>query len=260
MNNHPDSNPSALEPHRSAPTFLLFVTLYALTISAQLVSLAWGRLDEQQSFTSIVLPSVLYLSLITIPSIWIGLTLGRKVGLGAPLFTELLSHGFASSRKLLSHTRIAGILGVSLGALLLLIRHVSTPYLPPEIPAYGFRGVIGGLSVSMGAAVGEEVWFRLGLMTFLVWGLTRIVRSEGARTPIIWAIIVLTSVAFGAAHLPQLLAYGAGSPFAIGGTILGNTAVGILYGWCFWKKSLVAAMIAHFSVDIMLHVLPAFAL
>ena len=45
----------------------------------------------------------------------------------------------------------------------------------------------------------------------------------------------------------------------IGGTILGNTAVGILYGWCYWKRSLVSAMVAHFAVDIMIHVLPAFA-
>jgi len=153
---------------------------------------------------------------------------------------------------------LACILGLTLGALLLLIRQISAPYLPPEIPAYGFRGVIGGLSVSIGAAVGEEVWFRLGLMTFLVWGLTRLFKGKKARTPITWTIIVFTSVAFGAAHLPQLLAYGAGSPFAIGGTVLGNTAVGILYGWCFWRRSLFAAIIAHFSVDIVLHVIPAF--
>ena len=58
--------------------------------------------------------------------------------------------------------------------------------------------------------------------------------------------------------LPQLVASGAGSPFATGGTVLGNIAVGTLYGWCYWKRSLIAAMAAHFAVDFMIHVLPAF--
>jgi membrane protease YdiL (CAAX protease family) len=35
--------------------------------------------------------------------------------------------------------------------------------------------------------------------------------------------------------------------------------VGLLYGWCYWKRSLIAAMVAHFSVDVVIHVLPAMA-
>jgi membrane protease YdiL (CAAX protease family) len=74
---------------------------------------------------------------------------------------------------------------------------------------------------------------------------------------VVWPVIGITSVAFGLAHLPQLTSYGAASPFAIAGTIFGNSVVGVLYGWCYWQRSLVAAMIAHFSVDVTLHVLPA---
>jgi membrane protease YdiL (CAAX protease family) len=54
------------------------------------------------------------------------------------------------------------------------------------------------------------------------------------------------------------MSYGAASPFAIGGTIVGNSVVGVLYGWSYWRRSLVAAMVAHFAVDVVLHVLPAF--
>jgi membrane protease YdiL (CAAX protease family) len=173
------------------------------------------------------------------------------------LIAALLSRQPGSSQQLLEDARLAGVLGLILGGLLLLVRLISEPYLPPELPAFGHRGAIGGLSVSVGAAVAEEVWFRLGLMTLMVWCVARSLGHREARPIVAWPIIVLTSVAFGMAHLPQLMSYGAGAPFAIGGTIVGNSVVGILYGWLYWRRSLIAAMVAHFSVDVVLHVLPA---
>jgi hypothetical protein len=175
------------------------------------------------------------------------------------LLAELLSGAPSCFRKARRDASLACVLGVAQGGLLLLIRQISKPYLPAEIPDYGHRGVLGGLSVSFGAAVAEEVWFRLGLMTLMIWCVVRFSGDRTTRPLVAWTIIVFTSVAFGMAHLPQLMSYGAGSPFAIGGTVIGNTAVGILYGWCYWKRSLVAAMVAHFVVDIVIHVLPAFA-
>lgn len=251
-----DETPKPASP--SQATLLTLFVLFLFTISAQLVSLAFGRSNEELSFSSIILPSVLFLSVLTLPAISVGLALGRQIGLGAPFLTALLSGESDGLRRLGRDAIQVSVLGVALGGLLLLIRQVCEPYLPPEIPAYGHRGALGGLSVSFGAAVAEEVWFRLGLMTLLVWCGVRVLGDRSPRPMIVWPIIVLSSVAFGAAHLPQLISYGAGSPFAIGGTVLGNTAVGVLYGWCYWKRSLIAAMIAHFSVDIVIHVLPAF--
>jgi membrane protease YdiL (CAAX protease family) len=42
--------------------------------------------------------------------------------------------------------------------------------------------------------------------------------------------------------------------------MLGNIMVGTLYGWLYWQRGLFAAIIAHFSVDLMLHVFPAIKL
>ena len=242
----------------SPPLLPLLLVLYGLTLSAQLVSLALGRIDEGQSFGGLVVPSVLALSAVTVPSILLGICLGRQVGLGAPLLSGLLSGERGSFPQARRDTVLACAMGIALGGLLLLVRQIRGPYLPPQIPAYGHRGAIGGLAVSLGAAVAEEVWFRLGLMTTVVWGLTRLLGHETARPTVVWVTIVLTSAIFGMVHLPQLLSYGAGTAVAIVGTMLGNIAVGILYGWCYWKRSLVAAMGAHFSVDLVLHVLPAF--
>jgi Type II CAAX prenyl endopeptidase Rce1-like len=236
---------------------LPLLVLLGATLVAQLTSLALGRLNEEQGFAAVVLPSVLFLGAVTLPLAGLGLALGRQIGLGAPLLAALLSRQPGSLQKLRRDAGLATVLGLALGGMLLLLRGLSEPYLPPELPALGHRGAIGGLAVSLGAAVAEEVWFRLGLMTVLVWLAARLLGHREARPLVAWPIIAITAVGFGMAHLPQLMSYGAASPFAVVGTVFGNSVVGILFGWCYWRRSLVAAMIAHFSVDVVLHVVPA---
>ncbi len=72
-----------------------------------------------------------------------------------------------------------------------------------------------------------------------------------------WPANVLAALAFGLIHLPQLAQFGAATPVAIAGTMLGNGIVGVFCGWLYWRRSLVAAILAHFAVDLILHVLPA---
>lgn len=233
--------------------------VYAATIAAQLISLAFGRMDSGsgRGFAEIVLTSIAFLSVVTLPLAGLGIGLGRKLGLGTPLIDALLSREPGALARLRRDATLAGILGLLLGIGLLGLRAFTASSLPPELPALGHRGVIGGLAVSVGAAVAEEVWFRLGLMTLFVWCIARLAGHRKVRPVIAWPVILITAVGFGLAHLPQLVSYGAGSPFAIGGTILGNVLVGTLYGWCYWRRSLIAAMVAHFAVDLVLHVLPA---
>jgi len=239
------------------PILPALLVIYVATIVAQLVSLAFGRVDESRTFASIVVPSVVYLTVITLPATWIGLALGRGLSLGAPLISALIVRQKGSLRRLLVDSAMAAVPGVLIGGLMLALRVVSRPYLPPELPDYGYRGVIGGLAVSFGAAVGEEVWFRLGLMTMMIWVVARVTGRLEARPVVVWPIIIFTSFAFGLAHVPQLMSYGAASSAAVAATVLGNVAVGILYAWCYWRRSLIAAMVAHFVVDIVLHALPA---
>ena len=233
------------------PVSLLFV----LTILAQLVSLAFGRIDSERSFSDIVLASLLFLSVLTLPACYFGVVLGRQIGLGVTRLDELFSNNLGAVQNLKRDVALAGSMGFFVGGMLLVLRVFTEPFLPPELPQLGYRGVLGGLAVSLGAAVGEEVWFRLGLMTLLVWSITRL---KGNRTPsaaIVWTVIVLSALAFAAAHLPQLIAYGAGSSVGIVSTLLGNVLVGALYGWLFWQRGIIATMVSHFSVDLVLHVL-----
>jgi hypothetical protein len=233
------------------------VIVFAATIVAQLVSLAFGRVDMEGGFTEVVLPSIVFLSVLTLPLAGAGITLGRAIGLGTPTIHALWAREPGALARLWRDAAGAAVPGLVLGTGLLALRAFTASYLPPELPAFGHRGVIGGLAVSAGAAVAEEVWFRLGLMTLLAWCIVRLAGHQRMRPAVAWSAILTVAIAFGAAHLPQLMAYGAGSPFAIAGTVLGNVLVGTLYGWYYWQRSLVAAMSAHFSVDLVLHVMPA---
>jgi membrane protease YdiL (CAAX protease family) len=117
--------------------------------------------------------------------------------------------------------------------------------------------VVGGLLASGGAAVAEEVWVRLGVMTVLMWLLARGSRSSPVRPAVAWSANLIAAFAFGLLHLPQLAQYGAASGIGISGTMLGNGIVGLAYGWLYWRHSLLAAMLGHFAVDLVLHVFTA---
>ena len=235
------------------PALFIFIA----TIMAQLVSLAFGRVDETHSFVTIVLPSLLFLSILTLPACLVGSVLGPRVSLGAPRISALFSRKRLDLKTLIEGVMPAIMLSVGVGFILILLRIVARPFLPEELPAFGHRGVIGGLAVSIGAAVAEEVWFRFGLMTLLVWIASRLMGHTKARPAVIWCVIIISALVFGSVHLPQLISYGAGSSIAVMATILGNLLVGVLYGWCYWKQGLVVAIISHFTVDVVLHVLPA---
>lgn len=235
----------------------VITAIVIITLFSQLISLAFGRLDQEQTFSAILIPSLLFLGAITIPLTIAGVQLGRKIGTGAPYIEALLSGETLQRGTLKADMAWAVTAGLFLGGALVGLRMISMPYLPETMAEYGFRGVSGSLAVSFGAAVAEEVWFRFGALTLFVWLVTKLSgKKEGTRT-IFWSIIVVTSVLFGLAHLPQLFSFGACTTFAIVGTIVGNTAVGILYGWLFWRRGLFAAICAHFSVDLVIHVIPA---
>jgi len=224
---------------------IALVVLTVATVAAQLAGLASG---EEQLSASVFLTSAAAIAIVTLPLAGLGLWLGQPIGLGAPLLTGLLLGRRGSAQQ---------PLGLGVGAVLLTLRILTAPLMPPELPAPGHRGVLGGLAVSIGAAVGEEVWLRLGVMSVLAWLLLRASRLPKLEPRVAWTAILLAALLFGLMHLPQLAAAGAATPVSVSGTIVGNTVVGSLCGWLYWRRSLIAAILAHFSVDFVLHVLPA---
>ena len=114
-----------------------------------------------------------------------------------------------------------------------------------------------GFFASFYGGIAEEVLLRLLVMSFFVW-LGRFVSKtpEGKPTSaVFWVANILAAVLFGLGHLPATATFLPLTPLVITRAILLNGIGGAIFGWLYWKRGLEAAMVAHFSADIVLHVL-----
>jgi membrane protease YdiL (CAAX protease family) len=91
-------------------------------------------------------------------------------------------------------------------------------------------------------------------MTFFAWVFTKLTRRETPGVGSIWTANVLASLIFGAIHLPQTFQLIGSSPAIIAFVMIGNGIPGIVFGWLFWRKGLIAAMVSHTMFDVMIKV------
>jgi membrane protease YdiL (CAAX protease family) len=116
-----------------------------------------------------------------------------------------------------------------------------------------------GLLASFYGGIAEEVLLRLFVMSLFVW-LGRFVSktSDGRPTSaVVWIANILAAVLFGLGHLPATALLIPLTPLVVVRAVVLNGLLGIVFGWLYWKRGLEAAMISHFSADIVLHVLLA---
>ena len=98
-------------------------------------------------------------------------------------------------------------------------------------------------------------------MTFIILLVSKITRTKGKAIEnnlLMWTSIIIAAIIFGLGHLPVTSALTTITPLVIARAIILNGIGGVVFGWLYWKKGLESAMIAHFSADIMLHVLLPF--
>ncbi len=188
----------------------------------------------------------------------IGLWLGPRVGLGAPLLRDLLlgvPDAWSRVRRLLLPAVVGGV-AATLTVLALEIL-VFAPRLPRDLTAD--RGTVVapwlGFLASFYGGFDEEVLMRLGLMTLVVWVGTRLRREDRPSQAVLWSANVLAAVLFGLGHLPMTAALVALTPLVVVRAVVLNGLVGLVCGALYWRYSILAAMVAHFSGDIVLHVL-----
>jgi membrane protease YdiL (CAAX protease family) len=96
-------------------------------------------------------------------------------------------------------------------------------------------------------------------MSFFAW-LGRFISktADGKPTNVVfWIANILAAVLFGLGHLPGVALLVPLTPLVIARTVILNGLLGIIFGWLYWKSGLEAAMISHFSADLILHVLLA---
>lgn len=204
----------------------------------------------------IVLASVLQSGILFAIAILIGLALSRKVGFGLPILSGWID-GKRAMKPLKSILWISAKAGVAVGVAILVMDSlfarfgVTFSITSTDPPAWQ------GLLASFYGGIGEEVLLRLFLMTLLVWISTTIkTTTDGKPTRIgIWIAILLSTILFGLGHLPATAAFTTLTPLVITRAIVLNGIGGIVFGWLYWKKGLESAIIAHFTADLVLHVL-----
>jgi hypothetical protein len=191
----------------------------------------------------------------------LGLAVAGRIGLGLP-FLE----GCLAGKPDWAYLRRFAWRGVLAGALLtvsvlLLQKWVFDPHLSAQ-----FKQKLPHSNVplwrwslaSFYGGVTEEIMLRLFLLSVLAW-LGRFVNRTSAGRPgwgALWFANVVAAVLFGLGHLPAFLTIGVPiDAVVITRAIVLNGLGGLVFGWFFWTFGLEAAMVSHFSADLMLHVI-----
>jgi hypothetical protein len=186
----------------------------------------------------------------------LGLLIAHHIGLGAPLVEGLLA-GKPVGAQLQAMLAPALILGIASSVVLLIIEiAVFWPRLPKRmreefpIPALWKR-----LLASFYGGIDEEILLRLFLLSLLAWLIAFAWHQPDGRPTLgaLWVANILAAVIFGLGHLPTTAALVKLTPVLIVRAILLNGIVGVAAGYLYWQYGLEAAMLAHFSADLVIH-------
>jgi membrane protease YdiL (CAAX protease family) len=146
-------------------------------------------------------------------------------------------------------------LGLTVGLVLLAVLRLA---IQPIVPAIGTRIALAGtlplwrrLAIIYVAAVGEELLFRLLLLSVVAGIAARLLRSPD-KVPgrgVVWFSIAVSALAFAAVHLPG---WSQAGPISAGVTLSVlalNAAAGTVLGYVFVTRGIVAAMLTHAGGD-----------
>jgi len=254
----------------------IFFILWGATILATIAILPY--LLELQSSTlatlklSMPLPVLIAVqvaqnALIFAIMVGAGLFFANRLGLGVPILEARLN-GESVGDKIRAILPASIALGV-IGTLVILGLEIFY-FQPAMMKELGDSAAVLNLQTSQPAAwkgflasfyggIAEEIQLRLLVMSFLAWlGKFISKTSEGKPTSaVFWIANILAAVLFGLGHLPTTALLVPLTPLVITRAIVLNGLLGVVFGWLYWKRGLEAAMVSHFSADIVLHVLLA---
>ncbi len=229
---------------------------YTLELTAGAFKKAQERM-RQPKWVIVLLQSVQSIVLMGVAT-GLGLLIARHIGLGAPLIEGLLA-GKDVSAQATAMIAPAVILGVATSAVMLILEiTIFWPRLPKAIrddapiPALWKRFL-----ASFYGGINEEILLRLFLLSLLAWLIGFAWHLPGGKPTLgaLWIANVVAAVIFGLGHLPATAALAKLTPLLVWRAILLNGVIGVAAGYLFWQYGLEAAMLAHFSADIVLHII-----
>lgn len=253
----------------------LMSTLAALLVVPYLLAITAPALSNIPSTGPVPLEAVVAFatvvqySLLGFISAALGQLLARRIGLGAPAIEALLGgeRVGASLKSIVPLSVIVGVTGgISVGLLDLL---VFAPLLRMELGESFLQSItptlkvnpLFGLLASFQGGIFEELLLRYFLFSLLAW-LGSFIQRTPERRPtlaVLWTANILTALLFGLGHLPATAQAGLPlSSLVVTRALVLNGLLGLAYAYLYWTRGLEAAMLAHFSSDVILHFALAF--
>ena len=241
---------------------VILITPYSLTLQSK--TLATAKLP-------LPLPILLPLQWLQTTLLYgvfaaIGLFIANRIGLGLPFLESLLA-GKPEWERVRRFALPAVIAGVIASIVIVALDSVGFgPMLSSEVKRLGINlsssSVVPpawqGFLASFYGGTTEEILLRLFTLSLFAW-LGRFVNHTPEGRPgeiALWVANVLAAILFGLGHLPATAA--AGLPMnalVITRAVVLNGLAGLVFGWFYWKHGLEAAMVSHFSGDIVLHMI-----
>jgi hypothetical protein len=244
-------------------TLMLLVALYILA-AVIFIFVPGGSMDMSAAFSGAAGPQmpawqialgnagiilVLYAGLGLI-----GLVLTRKLG-----WPGIYRVG-ASRRELFLHPLVYG---VAVGLILVIVDLLAQQFTSFE--GFAHPAFPASILASLSAAIGEEIMFRLFMMSLwaalLSWLSPRLLPGRQTGDTIFWIANLIGALTFAASHLgTAMILAGVSSPAALHPVMLAemmvlNGLLGLVAGWVFRRDGLLAAAGVHFWADIIWHVL-----
>ncbi len=242
------------------------ISVLVLFIIGSLINIPFSRevkrLNIEAGQTDIKLDPSIFNDVITIGVsslilgvilVFIGLWFSARANLGAPILAKLFSKEPLDKIRILKAT-LASILLATIAALFLLgLFELQKEFYPishkisrPAKPFYAL--------VSFSAGITEEIMFRLGLMSLIIAFIQFLKNAQSPSNKLVWTGILISAVFFGLIHLPLSNNFVDLTPFTIAVTMIGNLITGSIFGWIFWKRGLLIAIISHIAFDLVFHV------
>jgi len=181
--------------------------------------------------------------------------------LGAPILEAWAKGERAPRRKLQFSLIYAPIIGILVSATTLLVSLIPSETLNTEDIAGKVPSAWESLLSAFYGGLFEEITMRFFFMTLYAWFISLVIakvrrkKFEPSKVAL-WISILISGLAFGAGHLITASQMVTLSPAIISKIMLGNGIPGVVFGYLYWKRGLEASMAAHFTGDIVLHVIP----
>jgi hypothetical protein len=190
-------------------------------------------------------------------TIGVGLFVAHKIGLGAPAIGAIVA-GTSAPYSLTHIVLYSIILGIIIGLFTTVVDLAYLPRWPKQVlDAAKSTSLLENFYACFYGGFNEEYLARLFGVSIVAWLLSHIGHhtSNAPAIWVMWVSIIVMAFLFAVGHLPALKGLvGKISGLMVSRTLVLNIPLAVICGWLYWKYGIEAAIIAHFTSDVIYHV------